>query len=420
MRNIAFFCVLFFLISVSCAEIESSYLEETISVETSNQDIIEHNLWMYEMMSYHYFWNTEISDSSSLDFSKSPISFFKSLLSPQDRFSWCEQNDAYIGDVGFEYQSFNVDGILINRVLFVYNPILQEQGLKRGDYVRFNASTLEKGIINEGEFVPQDSFNLSRLEMTRGASLSPTVSFDSVYQVGDKRIGYFVYDQFESTTDVAQIITRMGNARIDDLIIDLRYNPGGYVSTSVKLASFLVPKNHLGKLYQQMRYNDVVSVNNQLEGKGRIDSIYLDDGIVTAQRNLDLSRLVILTTKNSASASESLVLCLKPYMDVVTIGSTTRGKDVGSYTISNPKYKYQLQPITFRYYNAEYDSVPVSGIIPDIMVQDDLNHERGDTNEALLGTAINYLTTGLCTLCQVEGRMEKEFGKSSIEIKNKL
>ena len=130
----------------------------------------------------------------------------------------------------------------------------------------------------------------------------------------------------------------------------------------------------------------------------------------------------MLTTKNTASASEALIIGLRPYMKVITIGTTSCGKDVGSYTIADNRYKYQLQPITFRYYNALNYSTPVTGIVPDIQVQDDLSHQRGDTNEALLHAAINYLLgikTDVNTRSTVANE-EREYGKSSIQIKNNL
>ena len=110
-------------------------------------------------------------------------------------------------------------------------------------------------------------------------------------------------------------------------------------------------------------------------------------------------------------------------MEVTTVGTTSCGKDVGSYTIADNRYKYQLQPITFRYYNALNDSTPIVGIKPNIVIEDDLNHERGDVNEALLKAAINYLLGESIeneTRSVQSSDTVKEYGKSSIEIRNNL
>ncbi len=403
---------------------EDSFLEDGVIINTTNQNTyyINHNKWTYEMMTEHYFWNKDIVDSLSLDFSINPKLFFEKLLSPKDRFSWCEINNNYTGEyLGFEYQTYELHGYKVNRVLYVSSLDLIEQGLKRGDYVNIREDYIEKGIIQNGRFscVKVIEKNIS----TRGENLAPTIPIDTIYNINGNRIGYFVYNQFDSSTDVAQIAIRLKNRGIDDLIVDLRYNPGGYVSTSNYLASMLSPSYALGKLYQLQRYNRNLTIEKQKNGGSGVDSVFLEKGIVTSQRNLNLSRLVVLTTKNTASASEALIMGLRPYMDVITVGTTSCGKDVGSYTIADNRYKYQLQPITFRYYNALNDSTPITGIVPDIEVEDDLNHERGDLNEALLNTAINYLITGNKNSRSYDTRTingEKEYGKSSIEIRNNL
>lgn len=408
---------------ISCNS-EDSFLPNDIIVNNDNENnqYIAHNRWTYEMMSKHYFWNKDIADSLSLDFSISPKSFFDNLLSKEDRFSWCEINDNYNGeDLGFQYQTYEVHGSKVNRVLYVTSDFLIEKGLKRGDYFIIKDDYIEVGYLNNENFISINKININ--EITRGQNLAPTVSLDSIYTINDKRIGYFIYDQFESSTDVAQITIRLKNLGIDELILDLRYNPGGYVSTSKYLASMLAPKESLGKLYQLQRYNDIQTKEKMDNGESGVDSVFLDKGFITIDRNLDLKRLVVLTTKNTASASESLIIGLRPYMDVITIGTTSCGKDVGSYTIADNRYKYQLQPITFRYYNALNDSTPTTGIIPDIEVADDLDHERGDINEALLKTAINYLignVSGSDTRVVQSLSNEKEYGKSSIEIRNNL
>lgn len=420
-------CLLYtLLLTLLSCNSEDSFLPNDVIVNSDNENsnYINHNRWTYEMMCKHYFWNKDIADSLSLDFSISPTNFFEKLLSKEDRFSWCEINEDYIGeDLGFQFQTYEIHGSKVNRVLYVSSISLKEQGLKRGDYFLIKGDYIEIGKFNNKKFTSTKKIKIYN-KVTRGRNLAPTVSLDSIYTINDKRIGYFIYDQFESSTDVAQITIRLKNLGIDELILDLRYNPGGYVSTSKYLASMLAPKESLGKLYQLQRYNDYQTKTKIEKGESGVDSVFLDKGFVTLDRNLNLKRLVVLTTKNTASASESLIIGLRPYMDVVTVGTKSCGKDVGSYTIADNRYKYQLQPITFRYYNALNDSTPTTGIRPDIEVADDLNHERGDINEALLKTAINYLignnSVGNNTRSIHTSDNEKECGKSSIEIRNNL
>ena len=412
----------FIFLFISCTS-ESSFLGESLPEDIEENQTLNinesHNKWTYENMFSHYYWNEEMPDSTSIDFSMDPQSFFDKLLSKQDRFSWCETNMNYKGDdIGFEYQTYELHGSLVNRVLYVSSNEFREKGLKRGHYFIFKGNSIEIGHIQQKTFKSTQVIDIN----TRSRNLAPTISLDTIYSIKGKRIGYFVYDQFNSTTDVSQIAIRFKNRVIDELILDLRYNPGGYVHTSNYLASILAPIKSLGKLYQVQRFNKIQTKIKQENGGSGVDSVFLDKGFIASQRNLDLKRLVVLTTKNTASASEALIIGLRPYMDVVTIGTTSCGKDVGSYTIADNRYKYQLQPITFRYYNALNDSTPITGIKSDIEVADDLNHERGDVNEALLKTAIDYLTGNIAEneTRSVQSSNEKEYGKSSIEIRNNL
>lgn len=299
--------------------------EEGVIIEDAKDrdgDNAEHNRWIYAQMKHDYFWNTEMPDSSSLDFTVKPTEFFEGILSVKDRFSWCEIN----------------------------------------------------------------------LNYSRGTNVNSTVSLDSVYLLNDKRIGYAIYDEFGDYADVRGFAVRMKNAKIEELILDLRYNSGGYVNTCNELASFFVPTKYLGALFQQQRHNEILR-KEKIEKNGGlgIDSVYLRSGDWFNRWGLNLSRLIVLTTERTASASEALIYGLRPYMEVITIGSKTCGKDVGSYTIANDSYKYQLQPITFRYYNALKDSIPITGIVPDVYVENDPNYKRGEIDEPLLKTAIEYL-----------------------------
>lgn len=295
-------------------------IDNSIFEELSNQ---ENNIWIYEQMRHHYYWNTEMPDSVKLDFTEAPAAFFKSLLSAEDRFSWCEVNRDY---------------------------------------------------------------------KTRGFNPGSTVSFDSVYICDNRRIGYAIYDQFDDNADIRSFAVRMKNAQINEMILDLRYNPGGYVSTCNELASFFVPTEHLGKLYQQQYYNNIITEEKAVRYHNNgVDSVYLKSGGWYERWGLNLRRLIVLATENTASSSEALVVGLRPYMDVIVIGTQTCGKDVGSYTIVDNNYRFKLQPITFKYYNSEMESTPINGIVPDIVVEDDRKVQRGDVNEALLRTALKYI-----------------------------
>lgn len=311
-----------FALLVNCTT-ENSYVDiDGITIINKEKEFdanIRHNLWTYSQMEHDYLWNEEMPDSSSLDFTTDPYTFFYKLLSSKDRFSWCEIN-------------------------------------------------------------------------TKGFNPESTVSFDSVYTHNGKKIGYAIYDHFEESADIRGLIIRMKKAEIDELILDIRYNPGGYVSTCCELASFIIPSKHHGKLYQQQYFNQVITQEKiNANGGHGADSVFLHSSDWYKTWCLELNRLIVLTTQNTASASEALIMGLRPYIEVITIGTQTCGKNVGSYTIASDDYKYKLQPITFKYYNSEMQTVPDEGLIPDIIVEDDKKYPRGEINEALLQTALKYI-----------------------------
>ncbi len=129
----------------------------------------------------------------------------------------------------------------------------------------------------------------------------------------------------------------------------------------------------------------------------------MDDG--TSLANLNLSRVIVLTTGSSASASELIINGLKPYIDVVTIGSTTHGKYVASVTLYdspnfskenvNTDHNWALQPIVLKELNKLGNYAP-NGFEPSIELEEDFTNmgELGLASEPLTARALNFIETG--------------------------
>jgi len=409
MFNRTLICICALLLSVSCKKIEiaDDSSKGTSVVIKKNEEAItkitEQNKWIYEQMSRHYFWRDDLPDTSGIDWTVASPTFFKSLLSSEDRFSWCEANKNYTKsyddgfELGFEYQPVRLSsGQSVNRVLMVTDPVLKSQGLQRGDYVSLPDGLLSKSICKysllDGKLTEPTDIVINS-EITKTVNIAPSIPLDTIYNIGGRNIAYVIYEEFGEEADVRSMIYDLMERNVQDLILDLRYNYGGYVRTCNTIASYFINAQYLGSLFQIQHYNQIISSEQSSpENPDGLNYVYLNSSDYVKKRTLNLNRLVVLTTKNSASASEALILCMRPYIPVYIVGTTTTGKDVGSYTIADDKYEYQLQPITFRYYNAVRDSVPVTGLVPDVVIQDDLNHERGDLNEALLAGAVEFLT----------------------------
>lgn len=308
----------------------------------------------------------------------------------------CQEEDSYVE--GYEVVINDSTEIQWCREQNQRTYALMKKNYFWTEYLKDSASydfSLEPGQFFESMLVEQDRFsycyvNDEYIPSTRGTNLNETVSLDSIYVIENRRIGYFVYDEFDTEADITDIILKFRTSNINDLVIDLRSNPGGYIRTCRHLASLIVPQEHIGKLFAIYRYNSLRSKEMYEETGSSLGYEYLNGDRNTRQRNLNMRRLFCLVNGNSASCSELLINSLIPYMEVVAIGETTLGKDVGMEGYSNPKYKYVLWPIVFRTYNAVGDSVPMTGIIPDINVRRN-GLPLGDINESYLKAALDYI-----------------------------
>lgn len=356
--------------------------------------------WVYAQMNHDYLWRKDMPDSLACDYTTDPVTFFKSLLSLKDKFSYSTHNSSYVGTsdfmkYGFEYQEYTDGNTNFAQVLYVTSPKLKERGLKRGDFVQLYDNKIILGVLCNNGFEPRDTIEASSpLEQTS------TVYLDSIYQIERKKVGYICYLQFEDKKDLTNVLKHFYEEQIDELVLDLRYNPGGFVSTCKYLSNSIVSENGYGEIFQQCTYNDILS-REYFEATGSektINSFQTPNngkGLPGSELyGLNLKRLIVLTSKYSASASEALIISLKPFMSVVVIGEQTYGKGVGSWTIRNNKYKYQLQPITMQYYNAEMETVTTDGIPVDYYVPDGYSTTKrnlGDVEEPLLKTALGLI-----------------------------
>ena len=232
--------------------------------------------------------------------------------------------------------------------------------------------------------------NSDYVPYTKGIDLNETVRVDSIYFVGGRRVGYFYYSEFDTEADVTDVMLKFRG--VDDLIVDVRNNPGGYVQTCIYLSSLIVPAEARGRVFCSYEYNSRRRRINMEQTGDEYAYAYFRDNALVANRSLSLDRVYVLTGPHSASCSELLINCLKPYMPVIVIGSVTTGKDVGMNVFSNRHCKYVLEPITFRTYNADGVSVPTTGIVPDFQYDPEKVSGRiGDVNETLLSKALEEI-----------------------------
>lgn len=380
----------------------------SVGVTAEDNVYLDLNKWIYGQMNRQYLWRDDLPDSMKCDYNLPPKDFFKSLLSPKDRFSYFTTNENYnpsksYSSLGFAFQKLkDKEGHIGFEVLYVNSQRLKGLGLHRGDYVKIEDL--------------RDSFRLTILQLENQCFVestkiieasrinpfeSSTVLLDSIYRMDNKIIGYLCYLEYGDKEDLQKPLINFSDNHITDLILDLRYNPGGLVSTCRFLCNCIVPENGYSKIFQQCSYNDILSRNYFFEtGDSRTYSYFERPGETLGEQlgvvltSLNVNKLYVITSSHTASASEATIICLQPYMSVVKIGEKTVGKGVGSWTISDPRFRYAIQPITMRYYNADGLSTPDDGIEPDVYIPDGYSTgklEIGDINEKLLNGALSYI-----------------------------
>jgi C-terminal processing protease CtpA/Prc len=221
------------------------------------------------------------------------------------------------------------------------------------------------------------------------------------------KMGYIMYNQFvgEKSPELNQVFGDLKSQGITELILDLRYNGGGSVRNCIELASMITGQFN-NEVFSKEQWNSKLEAF-LIERYGEesltdrfVDKLAENDEAINS---LNLNRVVIIATSDSASASELLINSLSPYIEVTHVGEQTVGKNVGSITVydyidndrtKNPDHKYAMQPIVLKIANKEDYADYADGLEPDNPIEEDITNMGilGNPDEPLLASAINALT----------------------------
>lgn len=320
------------------------------------------------------------------------------------------------------------------RVRYVYSTAAAGlAGMHRGEQIiTINGrSNLDLSITADYNFVV-DALGKSPMTMTlkRGDGTTYSVSLTSasytvnpvlLYKVfdlgGGKKVGYIVYNSFtapaNSQPKLDEAFNYFTTNGVTDLVVDLRYNGGGYVSTSEYLANLIVPAAKNGTLMYNTFFNPTLQGgkevllkkqffrdgNNNLVNYGQVDYSVAGNAVnFTKKGSLAISRVFFIVTSSTASASELAINNLKSQMDVKLIGTNSYGKPVGFFAININQY--QLYVPQFETKNSANQGgyytgmLPGSATYPGFADKDDLTKDFGDATEGLLAHALNYVKLG--------------------------
>jgi C-terminal processing protease CtpA/Prc len=259
------------------------------------------------------------------------------------------------------------------------------------------------------------SFNLT-LNKTKYTS-SPILK-DTVYTETDgKKIGYFAYARFSNETNsipaLNAVFDKFNTAGVTDLIVDLRYNGGGFVATAEHLVNLIIPSQHNGKkmfsefFNSTMREGKATILKNQprRDQSGNITrGNYFDNtdySVAGNTTNIDkrsglanVNKVVFITGPGTASSSELVINSLKPYLEanLKIVGQQSFGKPIGFFPIRIDKYDVYLS--MFETQNSLGQGAYYDGFVPDIVVSDDVRKDFGDKAELNTAQAINFIKNG--------------------------
>ncbi|WP_443939606.1 S41 family peptidase [Pedobacter sp. MW01-1-1] len=442
------FIIVTFALLLACKKNKSTPEEQDLSVvpetnalqtATTNRDFLTRDsiflyakqtyLWNVGMPSYDTFNPRKYSSNNQV------IEALKALSSTQkkDKYSFMDdgtvatQLSGTAGDYGFSAQ-FDANDTLRVKLVYAASPA-NTANLKRGYAILIvngrvvsRATQSDVDFLNASIFGSNASISLvlqkpdkTLLEVTinRASYKVNPILASNVFTVGTKKVGYFVFNSFTTNTasGLENLFKSFANEGITELIVDLRYNGGGAVSTASLLTNLIVPASQSGKVMNTTYFNQTMQdglatiLENQkfyatgMDGVSRLYS-FLDysykptlaasnQELFTKKGTLStLNRVYFLVTKATASASELVINNLSPVIDVKLIGSKTYGKPIGFFALRINKsdlYIPQFQTKNSANYGDYFDGLDVN---KDVL--DDLTKSFGDPTEKMLAQALYY------------------------------
>jgi len=321
-----------------------------------------------------------------------------------DRWSFVADYDAFNAEmqgtfVGHGFR-IGIDASGNARIAMIYNNSpLYANGVRRGWIIRKINNTdpvpailnetyanligpAQAGITNTFVFLKPDNTEVT-ISSTKSTFTINTVLVSDTLQLPSGTTGHLVFESFitPSVEELATAFAFFKATNIKDLILDLRYNTGGFLSIAQTLASYIAGNSSQGTVFAKLQYNNKHQNENYTFP------------FITTPSSLDLARVVVITTRSTASASEAVINGLRPLVNVVCIGDTTNGKPTGmnGWPVA---HKYYMWPVTFRMVNSENQGEYYEGFFPAKALLDDITHDFIDREELCLKEAIYYLENG--------------------------
>ena len=401
-------CVAVLLVTLAACGSSSSGVGDAIgdAVDESACSTIGQNRFVYEVMQDIYFW-VDFLPTVNPDIYPSPEALLEDIRYQvlDSTFSTIrdqEENDRFF-DAG-EFIGVGLTLRIVGNQVFVGQVTIdspaEDAGFLRGyELLEINGQTAADLVAADSvsdAFGPDEvgtqvslryrdgQGNEATTTLAKAVAIIQPVPYSTVFDINGVKTGYLMFRTFitPSFTALSNTFASFSNQGVTEIILDLRYNGGGLVSVAEHLGGLIGGQSTSGQLFSSWVHN----ANNV--ARNRTSAFPNPSG------SLGVSRLVVITTGSSASASELVINALRPYIQVVLVGEQTFGKPVGSYGF--PFCDKTLNPISFSLRNADdqgdyYDGLPV-----DCAADDQLSQPFGDPAEDSTAEALYYVENGTC------------------------
>lgn len=360
-----------------------------------------------DLMKQWYLWYDQLPLVNKEDYAD-PYELLEALrYKTRDRWSFVADFDEYNAEmsgtfVGHGYR-IGVDTASIARIAMIYNNSpLYKAGVRRGWIVKkingVDVAPLliaggtaysdligpaEAGVTNTFLFKKPDGNEVTITSTKQSFTINTVLLCDTIHLKTGAVAGHIVFESFidASKQELETAFKYLIAQSATDLILDLRYNSGGYLNIAQQLASYIAGNSKAGMVFSRLLYNDKNSINNSTIN------------FLMTSHSLGVPRVVVITSRYTASASEAIINGLKPHISVVTTGDTTYGKPVGANGWPCAK-KYWFNLVTVRMVNSKGEGDFYEGFAPDGKALDDLVYDFDNRKEMCLREAIGYLENG--------------------------
>lgn len=436
------------LLFASCSSDDNGINNPNNPPNSTNEDL-DAQAFMWAAMNLWYFWQADVDVLADDRFANNqefteflaqhpnPSDFFFDvLLFNEDRFSFLNEDyEQLVNNLsgvsksnGLEFglvQFSQGDGVFGYVQYIIPNSNASTTDIKRGDiFTRVDGQQLTLGNYRDLLFGDNDTYTLgladivneeivdndTEIELTKIENqVEDPILVAETLEINGTKIAYLMYNRFLSSFN-EQLNDAFGQFVADgatELVLDMRYNPGGSVNTSRLLASMVYSTN-TDELYIRQRWNDKIQVQFS---DAQLEDYFASTTGSSPINTLNLNTVYVLATNSSASASELVMNGLAPYVDIFHIGETTRGKNEFSITLVddpdnsfiynsdreneiNPDNSWGIQPLVGRNENADGFFDYTDGLAPNVVLEEDLANlgVLGDPNEPLLARAIQEIT----------------------------